>query len=106
MLRNYEFFGAPVCGIITMDAHLSPMDGMSVGMFVQTFLLALVERGLGTCLQESVTGYPEVIRREFNIPDDEMLLSGIAIGYPAKHPVNDLVVRRDEVDAQMKLYTT
>lgn len=58
--RNYEFFGAPVIGVISMHHDLAMVDAMSVGMFVQSLMLALTERRLGTCLQVSVTGYPEV----------------------------------------------
>jgi nitroreductase len=35
---------------------------MSVGMFLQTLLLALTARGLGTCVEVSIAGYPEVVR--------------------------------------------
>lgn len=103
-LRNYEFFGAPVAGVITMDASLSVVDAMSVGMFVQTFMLALTERGLGSCLQVSVTGYPEVLREGFEIPGDQMILCGIAVGWPAEHNrVNDLVVPREEVGEVVRM---
>lgn len=106
ILRNYEFFGAPIIGTITMHHDLTPVDAMSVGMFVQTLMLALTERGLGTCLQVSVTGYPEVLRKEFGLSDDQMILCGIAIGYPAQHnKVNDLVMTRDEVEAAVTIHT-
>lgn len=101
-LRNYEFFGAPVCGVISMHHDLTIVDSMSVGMFLQTFVLALTERGLGTCLQVSVTGYPEILRKEFNLGDDQKILCGIAIGYPDKgHKVNNLVMTREDVDKQV-----
>lgn len=104
-LRNYEFFGAQVCGIITMHSVLGLVDAMSVGMFIQTLILALTERGLGTCLQVSVTGYPDVLRKEFKLPDDQRILCGIAIGYPDPHSkVNNLVMSRDDVDSQMNLH--
>ncbi|KAF2169920.1 hypothetical protein M409DRAFT_51715 [Zasmidium cellare ATCC 36951] len=97
-LRNYEFFGAPVAGVIAMDSSLTVVDAMSVGMFVQTFMLALTERGLGSCLQVSVTGYPEVLREGFGLPEDQAILCGIAVGWPAEHNrVNEIVVPREEV---------
>ena len=105
VMRNYEFFGAPVCGVITMHSDLTHVDAMSVGMFVQTLMLALTERGLGTCLQGSVTGYPEVLRREFKLPDDQKILCGIAIGHPAEHnKVNDLVMSREDIEKQMTMH--
>ncbi len=33
-------------------------------MFLQTLLLALTARGLGTCVEVSVAGYPDVVRAE------------------------------------------
>lgn len=105
VLRNYEFFGAPVCGIIAMHTSLGAVDIMSVGMFIQTFILALTERGLGTCLQVSVTGYSEVLRSEFGLADDQKILCGIAIGYPTpSSKVNDLVVGREDLDDQLILH--
>ena len=103
-LRNYEFFGAPVCGVITMHHDLTPVDAMSVGMFVQTFMLALTERGLGTCLQVSVTGYPEILRKEFKLPDNQKILCGIAIGWLEEDEVNKLVMSRDDVDKQVTFH--
>lgn len=103
-LRNYEFFGAPCCAVISMDRALaeSPVDAMSVGMFVQIFMLALAERGLGSCLQVSVTGYPEVLREGFGLGEDQLLLCGMAIGWPLEHnAVNELEVPRDDLTKQI-----
>lgn len=105
VLRNYEFFGAPICGVISMHHDLTNVDAMSVGMFVQTLMLALTERGLGACLQVSVTGYPEILRREFKLADDQKILCGIAIGYPAtENKVNNLVMSREDVDKVVTLH--
>ncbi len=84
-LRNYEFFGAPVVGVISMHRDLASVDAMCVGLFVQTLLLALTERGLGSILQVSVAGYPELMRKEFKLPEEQTILCGIAIGHIAEH---------------------
>ena len=49
--------------------------------FVETFLLALTERGLGSCVEVSVVGYPEIVRAELDIPEELLILSGLAVGY-------------------------
>ena len=51
---------------------------VGVGMFLQTFLLALTERGLGSCVEVSVTGYPEIIRAQLSIPAELSILCGAA----------------------------
>ena len=86
--------------------ELTAVDAMSVGMFVQTLMLALTERGLGTCLQVSVAGFPEILKQEFKFPDNQKVLCGIAIGYPAEHnKVNDLVMSREDVDRNVVFHT-
>ena len=56
VLRNLEFFGAPSAGIVYMHRDLGPADALSVGMYLQTLLLALTARGLDTCEEVSVAG--------------------------------------------------
>ena len=82
VLRNWEFFRAPLAGIVCMHKDLGPADALSVGMFLQTLLLALTARGLGSCVEVSITGYPEVIRAQLDIPAELSILCGVAVGYP------------------------
>ena len=71
-------------------------------MFVQILMLALTERRLGTCLEVSVTGYSDILKKEFRLPENQHILCGIAIGYPAEHnKVNDLIMSREDVDRQV-----
>jgi hypothetical protein len=37
-------------------------------MYLQTLLLALTARGLGTCVEVSIAGYPEIVRAQLAIP--------------------------------------
>lgn len=99
VLRNYEFFGAPVVGIICMHQDLGIADALSVGMYLQTLVLSLTARGLGTCAQVSLAGYPEIIRSELNIPSEFSIICGLAIGYTdPDFPVNHLRTSREAVD--------
>ncbi|QRY49111.1 nitroreductase [Mycolicibacterium septicum] len=79
--RNWEFFHAPVAGVVCMHRDFTNVDAMGVGMFLQTLLLALNERGLGSCVQVSISFYPDVLREQLDIPDDLTILSGLSIGY-------------------------
>ena len=91
VLRNWEFFRAPLIGVVCMHRELGYVDAVGVGMFLQTFLLALTARGLGTCVQVSVAGYPEILREYLDIDDDMRILCGVAIGYPdPQFPANAL----------------
>ena len=81
VMRNWEFFRAPLACVLCMHRDLGPWDAMSVGMFVQTLLLALTEQGLSSCVEVSVVGYPEIVRAELDIPEELSILSGLAVGY-------------------------
>jgi nitroreductase len=99
VLRNWEFFRAPLGGIVCMHRDLGLVDSMGVGMFLQTLLLALTARGLATCVQVSVAGYPDIVREQLKIPEELTILCGLAIGYAdMDFAANNLRVGRDAVD--------
>jgi nitroreductase len=98
VLRNWEFFRAPLACIVCMHRELTLADAVSVGMFLQTLLLALTERGLGTCVEVSIAGYPEIVRAELDIPEELTILCGLAVGYPdPDFAANKLKVGREPI---------
>ncbi|MGV0851183.1 nitroreductase [Mycolicibacterium phlei] len=101
-LRNFEFFRAPVAGVVCMHRDLGPADSVAVGMFLQTLVLALTARGLASCVQVSVAHFPDVLRERLGIPDELVILCGLAIGYadPA-FAANRLRVPRNPVTANV-----
>jgi nitroreductase len=101
-LRNWEFFRAPVGAVVCMHRDLGLVDALGVGMFLQTFALALTERGLGSCVQVSIAAYPEILRAHLGIPDELTVLCGMSIGYPdPAFPGNSLAVPRNTVEANV-----
>jgi nitroreductase len=82
-----------------MHCDLGPADALSVGMFLQTLLLALTERGLGSCVEVSVAGYPEIVRSQLAIPTELSILCGVAVGCPDPNfPANKLHIARNPID--------
>jgi nitroreductase len=101
-LRNWEFFRAPVGAVVCMHRDLGLVDSLGVGMFLQTLLLALTERGLGSCVQVSIAEYPDIVRAQLEIPDELTILCGLSIGYPdPAFPANSLAVPRNPVEANV-----
>lgn len=99
LLRNYEFFGAPVVGIVCMHQDLGVADALSVGMYLQTLVLCLTARGIGTCVEVSLAAYPEIIRSELNIPPELLIICGLAVGYSdPDFPANSLHISREAVE--------
>lgn len=98
-LRNWEFFRAPLAGIVCMHRDLDYVDSLGVGMFLQTLMLALTARGVDTCVQVSIAGYPDIIRERLAIPEEMRILCGVAIGYSAPDfPANALRVPRNSLE--------
>lgn len=96
VLRNFDFFGAPLVGIIYMDKMLSHADSLGVGMWLQTLILELTEQGLDTCVEGSIAGFPQVIERQLGMASGMEILCGLAVGYgnPDFRP-NHMVTGRD-----------
>ena len=99
VLRNWEFFRAPLAGIVCMDRELGLVDSLGVGMFLQTLVLALTARGLGTCVQVAVAGYPEIIHEQLDIPEQFTVLCGLSVGYAdPDFPANKIRLGREPLE--------
>jgi nitroreductase len=97
--RNWEFFGAPVGLIFTMDRQMQEGQWADLGMFMENIMLLAREKGLHTCPQEAWARFHSVIRDYLSIPESEMIFCGMAIGYADESaPVNALVSERAPLD--------
>lgn len=79
--RNYEFFGAPVGLLCFIDRGMGPPQWADLGMYLQTVMLLLRERGLNSCAQECWALYHQSIRAFVAAPQEWMLFCGMAVGY-------------------------
>ncbi len=96
--RNYEFFGAPVGLIFTIDRIMSQGSWLDYGMFLQSIMLAARALGLDTCPQAAFVPYHQVIGRVLQLPDNEMLVCGMALGWADPAAIeNTLVSEREAV---------
>lgn len=78
---NYIFFGAPAGLVFTIDRKLEKGSWLDYGMFLQTLMLAARARGLHTCSEASIAGYPDIVRRELGLTNDWVVVCGMAMGY-------------------------
>lgn len=99
-LRNFEFFGAPVGLFFSMDKRLLYGSWLDVGMFMANVMAVARAHGLETCPQQAWCSYGPTVHRELSMPDDQVLISGMSMGYEDKSaPENKLVTVREPVDA-------
>ncbi len=80
-LRNFEFFDAPHVAYVCMAKSFGIGVALDVGMYVQTLMLAMQSRGIGTCAQASLRSFPDRVSKHLGIPDDEQILCGLSFGY-------------------------
>jgi nitroreductase len=70
-----------------------------VPRYLQTLLLEFTKLGIGSCVEVSVAGYPEVLKRELDIDEEFEILCGIAIGTEdLEYKVNGLRIARRPIE--------
>ena len=90
-MRNYEFFGAPVGMIFTLDEDLEIGSWLDLGIFLGSIMIAARGQGLHTCPQAAFADFHGVIRPLLNIPENEIIVCGMALGHiDPDAPVNGL----------------
>lgn len=98
--RNYRFFDAPVGVIVSIDRRLGSGCFMDLGMSLMGFLLAAEARGLGATGIGAMANYGAAIHRLLDLPATEMVVCGIALGWPdPEAPENRLRTEREDLPA-------
>jgi nitroreductase len=101
--RNYEFFGAPVGLIFTMDRIMEQGSWLDYGMFLQNIMVAARARGLDTCPQAAFTQYHRVIGQVLGLPENEIVVCGMALGVADPTKIeNTLITDRMRVEEFVK----
>jgi nitroreductase len=97
-LRNFQFFDAPHVAYVCMSKRFGIGVALDVGMYVQTLMLAMHSRGIGSCAQASLRAYPQLVAEHLGIPDDEQILCGLSFGYEDPDvPANQTRQPRDPI---------
>ncbi len=93
--RNYEFFGAPVGLMFTIDRRLGKGSWLDYGGFLQNVMLAARAFGYDTCPQAAWVQFHRVVGAQLVLPNNEQLVCGMALGRAdLAAPENSLVSER------------
>jgi nitroreductase len=99
VMKNFEFFGAPVGLFCYIDKDMGSPQWSDLGMFLQTFMLLAQECGLGTCAQEAWSMKQNSVTSFLKASSEDILFCGMALGYiDRENPVNDLETSRRPLD--------
>jgi nitroreductase len=97
---NYRAFDAPVALFFFMDTGLQTGSFVDYGMFLQSLMLAAVDKGLASCPQAALAEYPLIVKQELGYPENSILICGMALGYENRDAaINHYRVPRVEVSA-------
>ena len=101
VLRGFRQFDAPVCVIITYDRVLDGSDDtpFDCGAVATALVNAAWSRGLGTVINSQGIMQSPVVREHAGIPDDQVIMKSIALGWPDESfPANAVVSERKSVE--------
>jgi len=99
MLKNWEFFGAPHVGFISMPLTMGPTNAIDIGIYLQSLMLLFTENGLASCPQGALAMYPDPINEVAQIPEGNGVICGISFGYADETAqINQTKTPRDTIE--------
>ena len=84
VMRGFRQFDAPVSIVVTYDKSLEPatIAHFDLGAVTYGLVLAAWQRGLGTVINGQGIMQSSVVREHANIPEDQVIMTCIAMGWP------------------------
>lgn len=107
-MRGFRQFDAPVSVVGTIDRNLeeSTVAYFDLGAAVYGMTLAAWDRGVGSVINGQGISQSSVVREHGNIPEDQIIVITVAMGYPADgFAANDVKSHRRPVD-EVVTYTS
>ncbi len=101
VLRGFRQFDAPVSIVVTYDRsiHGGDIGPFDCGAVTNALVNAAWSRGLGCVINSQGIMQSPVVREHAGIPDDQVIMICVAMGYPDDDfPANAVVSRRKSVD--------
>jgi nitroreductase len=101
VLRGFRQFDAPVSIVVTYDRTIQGSDiaPFDCGAVTNALVNAAWSRGLGCVINSQGIMQSPVVREHAKIPDDQVIMICVAMGYPDDtFPANAVVSRRKSVD--------
>lgn len=96
--KNFEFFGAPVGLMFTIERVMQQGSWLDFGMFLGTLMVAARAHGLDTVPQAAFCQFHRLILPRLGAGPDEMLVCGMALGHRDPDAIeNTLVTEREPV---------
>ena len=102
-LTNGRLFNAGTIVYLTLQQKMTPWSLLDLGAFEEALALAAKNRGYDTMIAYELVRYPDEVKPALGIPDDEVLVIGIAVGHATDAPINSFRTRRMPVDRYLTI---
>ena len=106
VMRGFRQFDAPVSVVVTMDAELAEdtVAHFDVGAATYGLVLAATSKGLGCVINGQGIMQSAVVREHAKIPDDQVIMTCVAMGYADDEFVANHVVSRRSPNTDVVSY--
>ena len=96
VMRGFRQFDAPVSIVVSFDRKLlnNTIAHFDTGAMTYGLVLAAWSRGLGAVINGQGIMQSPVVREVANIPDDQVILTCVALGWPDEEFVANSVISR------------
>ena len=105
VLRGFRQFDAPVAVVVTYDRsiHGGDIAPFDCGAVTNALVTAAWSRGLGCVINSQGIMQSPVVREHAAIPDDQVIMICVAMGFPDESfPANAVVSKRKPVDEAVR----
>ena len=96
-------FNAAAIIYLSIARDSSLWSVFDLGAFSQSLMFSAVARELGTMSAYETVKYPHIVRKWMEVPEDEAVAMGIAVGYPDEHMINRFITKREPLESMLTI---
>lgn len=93
-----DLFNAAAVVYLTIPRESSLWSVFDLGVFSQTLMYSAVAKGIGTMSAYETVKYPDIVHKWMEIPDEETVAMGIALGFADDCKINGFISEREPIE--------
>jgi nitroreductase len=102
--ESSQLYNAQAVVYLTLPKGYAAWSLFDLGAFSQNILLSATEQGINSIVAYNFVKFPQILRDELQIPDDEEIIVGIGLGFEDEQAkINQINSKRMAVEAILKM---
>ena len=102
-LDQSTLYHVPAIVYLTLDQNHAEWSLYDLGAFGQSIMNAALKQGIDSITAYEFVKYAKSVRQLMTIPDSEVLVMGIGLGYRSDNPINGFTSDRNDVKTFMTI---